>query len=142
MSGFGRTGKWWGFQHYDGVVPDIMTSAKGLSASVIPVAMVGVSSPIKNYFDKTSPGWGSTFHAHSVALACAFATMKHMVDHDVVGHVQKMDGVSDCSFFVPIVDVFLILIFALLDFERGSVSLGRRSSMCGERPCSWALRLP
>eukprot|EP00493_Phyllostaurus_siculus_P024988 UN25331 len=33
MVGFGRTGKFWGFQHFDGVIPDIMTSAKGLSAA-------------------------------------------------------------------------------------------------------------
>ena len=34
MCGFGRTGKMWGFQNYDGVVPDIVTSAKGLSKEV------------------------------------------------------------------------------------------------------------
>ena len=32
MVGFGRTGEMWGFQHYPGVVPDIVTSAKGLSS--------------------------------------------------------------------------------------------------------------
>lgn len=91
MSGFGRTGKFWGFQHYEGVVPDIMTSAKGLSASIIPLAMVGVSSKIKAYFDTVSPGWGSTFHAHPVATNCAYATLKHMIDTDLMGHVAKMD---------------------------------------------------
>jgi len=34
MCGFGRSGPMWGFQHYPGVLPDIMTSAKGLTASV------------------------------------------------------------------------------------------------------------
>ena len=33
--GFGRTGKFWGFQHHEGVVPDIVTSAKGLSGAYL-----------------------------------------------------------------------------------------------------------
>lgn len=47
MVGFGRTGSMWGFQHYDGVVPDIVTSAKGLTAAYLPLAMVGVRQHIK-----------------------------------------------------------------------------------------------
>merc|ERR550514_405588 len=41
MMGFGRTGKFWGFQHHEGVVPDIVTSAKGLSGSYLPLSLVG-----------------------------------------------------------------------------------------------------
>ena len=47
MVGFGRTGTMWGFQHYDGVLPDIVTSAKGLTAAYLPLAMVGVRQHIK-----------------------------------------------------------------------------------------------
>ena len=46
MVGFGRTGSMWGFQHYDGVVPDIVTSAR-VSAAYLPLAMVGVRQHIK-----------------------------------------------------------------------------------------------
>jgi 4-aminobutyrate aminotransferase-like enzyme len=95
MSGFGRSGKMWGHQHYEGVVPDIMTSAKGLSSSIIPLAMVGVRTDIKNHFDTISSGWGSTYHAHPVAMACAHATLKHMIDTDLLGHVEKMGVVME-----------------------------------------------
>ena len=61
MVGFGRTGKMWGFQNYAGVVPDIMTSAKGLSGSFLPLAMVGVRDPIRAHLRATSLGWGATF---------------------------------------------------------------------------------
>ena len=44
MVGFGRTGKFWGFQHYDGLLPDIVTSAKGLSAAYLPLSMVAMLS--------------------------------------------------------------------------------------------------
>lgn len=47
MVGFGRTGKMWGFQNYEGVVPDIMTSAKGLTGAYLPLSLVGVRSHIK-----------------------------------------------------------------------------------------------
>ena len=47
MVGFGRTGTMWGFQHYEGVLPDIVTSAKGLTAAYLPLAMVGVRQHIK-----------------------------------------------------------------------------------------------
>merc|ERR1711862_251844 len=48
MVGFGRTGKLWGFQHFEGVVPDILTSAKGLSAAYLPIAVVGMRQKIKD----------------------------------------------------------------------------------------------
>ena len=54
MVGFGRTGPMWGLEHYPGVVPDILTSAKGLTASLVPMAMVGVRQHIKDHFEATS----------------------------------------------------------------------------------------
>ena len=61
MVGFGRTGTFWGFQNYPGVVPDIMTSAKGLPSSYVPLSMVGVKQDIKDHFMTHPLGWGATF---------------------------------------------------------------------------------
>jgi len=90
MVGFGRTGKCFGFQHFDGVLPDIVTSAKGLTASFLPLAMVGLRQKIKDYFWKNPIGWGATYHAHPVSVACAYETIKYMVDKDILGHVQSL----------------------------------------------------
>ena len=79
MVGFGRTGKYWGFQNYEGVVPDIMTSAKGLSGSFLPLSVVGVKQEIKDHFMTSPLGWGATYQAHPVALACAYESVKHML---------------------------------------------------------------
>merc|ERR1719265_1335943 len=75
MVGFGRTGKMWGFQHYDNVIPDIVTSAKGLTGAWAPLSMVGVRQNIKDFFELNPLGWGSTFHAHPMSLAVGYASV-------------------------------------------------------------------
>jgi len=90
MVGFGRTGKMFGFQHFDGVVPDIVTGAKGMSASAIPISMTACRKHIMEYFEDTPLGWGSTYQAHPVAMTCAYETIKHLIRNDVVGHVHRL----------------------------------------------------
>ena len=46
MAGFGRTGKMFGFEHYPGVLPDLVTFAKGVTGAFIPLSGVAVRSPI------------------------------------------------------------------------------------------------
>lgn len=93
MVGFGRTGKFFGFQHFEGVIPDIVTSAKGLTGSYLPLAMVGVRQHIKDHFWKNPVGWGATYHAHPVALACAYETVKYMLKEDILSNVKKLEKV-------------------------------------------------
>merc|ERR1719469_544964 len=89
MTGFGRTGQLFAFQHYEGVIPDIFTSAKGLTGSWQPLSMVGCRQPIKDYFWNNPIGWGSTFQGHPVALACGYEALKFFLDKDLLGHVQN-----------------------------------------------------
>ncbi|KAL1522271.1 hypothetical protein AB1Y20_017265 [Prymnesium parvum] len=93
MVGFGRTGKLWGFQHYEGVVPDIITSAKGLSAAYLPISVVGMSKKIQTFFQDTPLGWGATYQGHPVAMACAYECIKHMIEHDLVGNAARLQPV-------------------------------------------------
>lgn len=90
MVGFGRTGKLFGFQHYDGVVPDILTAAKGLSSAALPISMMAVRKHIQDAFEEKPLGWGSTYAAHPVAVACAYENVKYLIKSDVIGHVQKL----------------------------------------------------
>jgi taurine---2-oxoglutarate transaminase len=74
MAGFGRTGKWFAIEHW-GVVPDMITMAKGLTSSYIQLGAVGVRRAIADYFkDKLFPG-GLTYSSHPVACAAALATI-------------------------------------------------------------------
>jgi adenosylmethionine-8-amino-7-oxononanoate aminotransferase len=91
MVGFGRTGKFWGFQHFEGVIPDILTSAKGLSAAYLPISVVGVRQKIKDYFMEQPMGWGATFANHPVAMSCAYEALKHTVKHGLTAHAASLE---------------------------------------------------
>ena len=90
MCGFGRTGEMWGFQTYPGVLPDIVTSAKGLSSSIAPISFVAVNERMMEFFEDNAPGWGSTFQGHPVAMAAAYANLTEMLTTNLVGHVQSV----------------------------------------------------
>ena len=49
MSGFGRTGEWFAINHWN-VVPDIMTMAKGITSSYVPLGAVGMRRKIADFF--------------------------------------------------------------------------------------------
>jgi len=89
MVGFGRTGKLWGFQNYD-VIPDIVTSAKGLTGAYLPLSMVAVRQPIMEHFEKHPLGWGATFHAHPVAVTCGYECVKYMLEQGLVSRAKKV----------------------------------------------------
>lgn len=89
MVGFGRTGKLFGFQHYPGVLPDIVTCAKGICASSIPMSMTACRKHIMDFFEDKPLGYGSTYQAHPVAMACAYENIKYLVKNDIVGQVAQ-----------------------------------------------------
>ena len=90
MVGFGRTGKLFGFQNYDGVIPDIVTAAKGITSSYLPLSMTACRRHIMEAFEDKPLGWGSTYQAHPVALAAAYETVKYLINEDVLGNVQRL----------------------------------------------------
>jgi taurine---2-oxoglutarate transaminase len=75
MSGFGRTGKWFGFQHHD-IIPDMIAMAKGITSGYLPFGALVVSDNIAAKFDDTMLALGLTYSAHPVACAAALATIK------------------------------------------------------------------
>lgn len=90
MVGFGRTGKLFGFQHFDGVIPDIVTAAKGITSAALPLSMMATRKHIMDAFDDMPLGWGSTYQGHPVAMACAYENVKYLIKNDILGHVQAL----------------------------------------------------
>lgn len=86
QTGMGRTGKMWGFEHF-GIVPDIMTAAKGLGSGM-PVAAV-VSD--REIMDRWAPGaHGGTYGGNAVCTAAVHATLEVMRDERLPERAQRM----------------------------------------------------
>eukprot|EP01084_Bolivina_argentea_P053432 98085_1 len=93
MAGFGRTGKMFSIEHFDGVQPDIITFAKGITGAFLPLSGVGVSDEIMKYFRNNPVGYGSTYQSHPISMACGYAVIKYIIDHGIVDHVKNMESV-------------------------------------------------
>lgn len=77
INGFGRTGKWFGIEHFP-IEPDLMTVAKGLSSGYAPIAAVMASDKVADTFNGEIGDafvGGSTFGAHPVSCAVALANI-------------------------------------------------------------------
>ncbi len=89
QTGVGRTGAMWGFEHF-GVVPDIMTVAKGI-ASGLPVSAVVANKAI---MDKWPPGaHGGTYGANAVGTAAAAETLRVMRDEHLPENAAEIGDV-------------------------------------------------
>ena len=92
MCGFGRTGTWCAFEHGD-IVPDILTAAKGLTSSYLPLGAVAVSDPIADHFRKNVFWGGLTYNSHPVSLAAAEAVIHVMRDEKMVENAASLERV-------------------------------------------------
>jgi taurine--2-oxoglutarate transaminase len=83
MSGFGRTGKWFAYQHST-AEPDLIVFAKGVNSGYVPLGGVIISDEIAATFnDRVFPG-GLTYSGHPLATAAAVATIDVMAEEKMV----------------------------------------------------------
>jgi taurine--2-oxoglutarate transaminase len=88
MTGFGRTGEWFAVNHW-GVVPDLLTMAKGLTSAYVPLGAVGMRRGLGDYFnDKPFPG-GLTYSSHPLACAAALATIAVYEEDGLVERARR-----------------------------------------------------
>lgn len=94
MSGFGRTGDWFAFQNPvinpSGVVPDLVTFAKGVNSGYVPAGGVLIPPAIAGEFDtRVFPG-GLTYSGHPLAMASIVATIDAMQDEGIVDNAARI----------------------------------------------------
>jgi taurine--2-oxoglutarate transaminase len=92
MTGFGRTGKWFGVDHW-AVVPDLMTMAKGLTSGYAPLGAVAMRSEIAEHFNERAYQSGLTYNAHPISLAAAIANLGVMQEDRLVERAHAMGAV-------------------------------------------------
>jgi taurine--2-oxoglutarate transaminase len=94
MSGFGRTGKWFGIDNHD-VIPDMIATAKGLTSGYLPMGALIVSDKIAAPFDDQVLFLGLTYSAHAVCCAAAIEVLKIYEDDDLVANAAAMGKYID-----------------------------------------------
>jgi len=94
ITGFGRTGEWFGCKKY-GFRPDSMSIAKALSSAYLPISAVMLSPELSDIIEQESGrigtfGHGFTYTGHPVAAAVALKTIEIYQSRDIVGHVRQV----------------------------------------------------
>jgi taurine--2-oxoglutarate transaminase len=89
MTGWGRTGDWFAVSH-DGVVPDILTTAKGITGAYVPLGLTATTEEIAAYFDEHYFAHGHTYEAHPLTLAPAVAAIDEYKRLGLIERAQRM----------------------------------------------------
>jgi taurine--2-oxoglutarate transaminase len=92
MAGFGRTGKWFAVDNW-GVVPDLMTMAKGLTSSYLPLGAVAMRHHIAEKFETMMFYGGLTYSSHPVSLAASLATIGVYEEDGLIEHAARLGPV-------------------------------------------------
>ena len=89
MSGFGRTGRWFGVD-YHGVIPDMIATAKGITAGYLPLGALIVSDRIAAHFNDRPLMIGLTYSAHPVSCAAGLEVLSIYEDENLINNAAVM----------------------------------------------------
>src|SRR4051794_38976509 len=92
ITGFGRTGAWFGVDH-EGVVPDLMTLAKGLASGYMPMGAVVLREPLAWALEKRFLPLGGTFSGHPLACAAALACLAEYEERGLIENARRLGAV-------------------------------------------------
>jgi putrescine aminotransferase len=94
ITGFGRTGRWFGCDH-EGVVPDLMSVAKGITSGYVPLSASIARQHLADAFPEGATQENvhpNTYAAHPVACAAGLANLRIMEQDGLVDNAEKMGG--------------------------------------------------
>ncbi len=97
ITGFGRTGAWWGSERY-GIRPDLVTFAKGVTSGYVPLGGVIAGPRVRSpFWDEPIPGaifrHGYTYSGHAGACAAGLANLDILEGEDLLGRVRALEPV-------------------------------------------------
>jgi taurine--2-oxoglutarate transaminase len=88
MSGFGRTGEWFAVDNF-GIVPDIMTVAKGINSGYVPLGAVCLNDKVSETIYDEFLSCGLTYSGHPLACAAAIATINAYKDEKIIENAKE-----------------------------------------------------
>jgi taurine--2-oxoglutarate transaminase len=89
MVGFGRTGKWFAFEHFN-VTPDLVTFAQGVNSGYVPVGGVMVSEAICEFFKSEFFMGGLTYSGHPLAMSTIVAAIDAMEEEGIIHYADEI----------------------------------------------------
>lgn len=93
---FGRLGTWFGIERWPGVVPDMITFAKGVSSGYLPLGGVVVSAELAAPFwaDSEAPPFrhGATYAGHATCCAAALENIRILEDEGLLDRGRELEG--------------------------------------------------
>ena len=93
ITGFGRTGKWFGLEHW-AIEPDIMQFAKGITSGYVPLGGIGISDTIRDVINGVPPGkrWmhALTYSGHPTCCAVALRNIQIIRDEGLVARAAEL----------------------------------------------------
>jgi taurine---2-oxoglutarate transaminase len=96
MSGWGRTGKWFGIDNYE-VIPDMIATAKGITSGYLPFGALMISDTIAKHYDDSVLWLGLTYSAHAVGCAAALETLQIYEDENLIEKAALMGKYMDAQ---------------------------------------------
>jgi len=90
LTGFGRTGAWFAFEHY-GIIPDMVTMAKGITGGYAPLGVLGVHERIARHFDENKLWAGLTCYGHPLACAAGVAAIDAYEEEGLIQRAASME---------------------------------------------------
>jgi taurine--2-oxoglutarate transaminase len=94
MAGWGRAGKWFGIEHY-GIVPDIMTTAKGITSGYVQLGAMIWTKKIWDFFQERKFTSGLTYCGHPLACATGVANIEVYKKEKLIERSAKMGAYLD-----------------------------------------------
>src|SRR5205823_8901975 len=92
MAGWGRTGRWFACENWD-VLPDIITTAKGINSGYVPLGAMTVRETVYDAIKDRFFAGGLTYSGHPLACAVACASVEAYREEGIVENAAAMGGV-------------------------------------------------
>src|ERR687887_275424 len=92
MAGFGRTGRWFACENWD-VVPDILTTAKGINSGYVPLGAMTVREHVYEAIQDKFFAGGLTYSGHPLACAAAVASIEAFREEEIVENAAAIGDV-------------------------------------------------
>ena len=120
QTGMGRTGTLWAFQAYK-VIPDVLLSAKGLGGGLPIGAFISSKKIMSSLTDEPILGHITTFGGHPLSAAAAFATLKTLLETNLIAKVAEKSLLFQNRLKHPLIKTVrgcgLMLAVELADFD-------------------------